>query len=230
MDSPILYVIAGPNGIGKTTSDYSLVPKSIPVINSDEIARELKNLGTVNVNTQEIANGEAVKLMEGYLSAKFSFGIETNLADVETWKSLVKIQESGYQLHVIYISTDNLNILNYRIQERFQLGGHFVRPDIVKERYLSGLSLLNHYSDRPDRLQLFDNTKTMALVAEIKKGKLLKLSVDRSEIPSWVTTHLLRIFSIEVTPELKERDLNSIEDVRNRYQESLRKAAQKKPS
>jgi predicted ABC-type ATPase len=39
---PTIYVIAGPNGIGKTTSTYDLIPQHIPIINSDEIAKEVK--------------------------------------------------------------------------------------------------------------------------------------------------------------------------------------------
>ncbi len=55
MDSqPVIYVIAGPNGIGKTTSDFDLVPGNIPVINSDEIAYQVKNSGLMNVNKQSI--------------------------------------------------------------------------------------------------------------------------------------------------------------------------------
>jgi len=41
MVPPVLFVIAGPNGIGKTSSDYDFVPNNVPVINSDEIAAEL---------------------------------------------------------------------------------------------------------------------------------------------------------------------------------------------
>ena len=40
---PTLYVIAGPNGIGKTTSSYDLFPANIPIVNSDEIAKEIRN-------------------------------------------------------------------------------------------------------------------------------------------------------------------------------------------
>jgi predicted ABC-type ATPase len=36
-----LYVIAGPNGIGKTTSTLSLIPSGVPIINSDEIAKQV---------------------------------------------------------------------------------------------------------------------------------------------------------------------------------------------
>jgi predicted ABC-type ATPase len=57
-----LYVIAGPNGIGKTSSTYNLVPASTPVINSDEIARQVKLSGIAdNINTQEYSNREATK-------------------------------------------------------------------------------------------------------------------------------------------------------------------------
>jgi predicted ABC-type ATPase len=49
MDAPILYVIAGPNGIGKTTSDFYFVPGNVPVINSDEIAAEIKRSGQLNI-------------------------------------------------------------------------------------------------------------------------------------------------------------------------------------
>ena len=81
MDFPILYVIAGPNGIGKTTSDFDFVPGNIPVINSDEIAAEIKKSGQSILNTQEVANGKASELMDSYLKQSASFGFETNLCD-----------------------------------------------------------------------------------------------------------------------------------------------------
>ena len=46
---PTLYIIAGPNGIGKTTSSYDLVPANTPIVNSDEIAKEIRNAGLINV-------------------------------------------------------------------------------------------------------------------------------------------------------------------------------------
>ena len=33
MSDLTLYVVAGPNGIGKTTSTYDLIPAGIPIIN-----------------------------------------------------------------------------------------------------------------------------------------------------------------------------------------------------
>jgi predicted ABC-type ATPase len=218
MDTPILYVIAGPNGIGKTTSDFDFVPIVTPVINSDEIAAMIKRSGEVsgNINTQEYPNAEALRLMDALLNIHSSFAIETNLSDVDTWKSLLEIQKKGYLLHVIYISTSELAVLNTRIEDRVKQGGHFVRPDIVEERYLAGLHLLNHYFDKPDKLQLFDNTVTMDLVAELSKGQVLHMSPN---VPVWVSQYLKQVFTAEVKLEQRARDLGSVDEVRRRYLE-----------
>ncbi len=57
-EKPILYILAGPNGIGKTTSFYDFVPQNIKFINADDLAKQFREtLGDINV--QEIANGEA---------------------------------------------------------------------------------------------------------------------------------------------------------------------------
>ena len=133
MEIKTLYVIAGPNGIGKTTCTYDLVPQGIPVINSDEIAKQVKLAGiATNINTQEYSNREASKLVSENIDRQISFGIETNLCDVETWKFLIGAQKIGYRLQLIFLSTGNIEILNKRIQERVQRGEHFDEHAIVK--------------------------------------------------------------------------------------------------
>lgn len=135
MDTPVLYIIAGPNGIGKTTSAFDIIPQSIPIINSDEIAKQVKTAELVTVNTQEYSNREAQLLVKQHLDKRKTFAIETNLADEETWKFLAAVQRTGYELHLAFLSTDDIRLLNNRIQERHLRCEHFVRPDIVEERY-----------------------------------------------------------------------------------------------
>jgi predicted ABC-type ATPase len=219
MTSSRLYVIAGPNGIGKTTSDFDFIPETVPIINSDEIAAEAKRAGLITGNTQEYANGEAVRLMNEYLNKRASFGFETNLSDLDTWKFLLKIQETGYLLHIIYVSTSSLETLNARINNRFREGGHYVRPDIVEERYVSGLRLLNHYFDKPDHLQLFDNSETMLLQIEMVNGKTTAC-VSFESLPNWIINNLPKVLGINSPAEAKERHLNSIEEVRKKYNET----------
>ena len=100
-------------------------------------------------------------------------------------------------------------------------------PDIVRERYLAGLNLLNHYFDKPDKLQLFDNSVTMELVAEISRGVVLHTT---PQMPDWVSQYLGPKFTKEIKTETKARDLNSIEEVRKRYLENKTKTAENKQS
>ncbi len=95
MDASILYVIAGPNGIGKTTSTFDLIPAGAPIINSDEIATAVRNSGIINpnTNTQEYSNREGIRLMNEHLQKHSSFAMETNLADLETWKFFWKLKK-----------------------------------------------------------------------------------------------------------------------------------------
>lgn len=211
---PILFVIAGPNGIGKTTSSYDLLPANTSIINSDEIAKEIRSTTISTINLQEYINQEAVRLMEELRSKQSSFAIETNLADVDTWKFVLNMQQTGYKLHVLFLSTNNLEILNSRIKERTLFGDHFVRPDIVEERYLSSLNLLNHYFEKADKLQLFDNSKSPELIAEITFGKI---DYQIKTLPDWVTKYLNKYFHPKSKTKKEFKDM-SIDEVRNIYQ------------
>lgn len=217
---PVLFVIAGPNGIGKTTSSYDLVPINTPIINSDEIAKEVRRAGLASANTQEYSNSEAIRLMEEHRLQHHSFAIETNLADAETWKFLLEVQKTGYDLHVIFMSADNLEMLNNRIRKRTLLGDHFVRPDIVEQRYVTGLKLLDHYFDRPNRLQLIDNSKDIQLLVEVSHGQVLH---HLESLPQWVTTYLGRHLQKQEKQETKIAELKDINEVRKRYQRSKQK-------
>lgn len=222
---PTLYVIAGPNGIGKTTSSYDFVPKNTPVINSDEIAKEARIAGLLSVNAQEYSNREAMRLMEEQREKRNSFAIETNLADLDTWKFLLEMQKTGYKLYLNYVSTDDIDMLNNRISERYKLGEHFVRPEIVSERYINGLNLLNHYFDRPDTLELFDNSKQMIRVAQVHQGQIIEMS---NVLPNWVTQYLGQHFQRQIQQQTKIRDLGNIDEVRKSYEQLKNKTDQLK--
>lgn len=218
---PTIFVIAGPNGIGKTTSFYDFLPKNIPVINSDEIAKEARAKELISSNTQEYSNREAARLIDDQINHRNTFAIETNLSDVETWKFLIKIRELGYELHVIYISTDQIDILNDRIKERVLLGEHYVRPDIVEQRYISGLKLLDHYFSYPDILKLFDNSSVMTQIGEFRRGEVVVRTERR---PKWVEQYLGKHLEPKSESDVPAKDLSDIDAVRRAYRSSKGKS------
>ena len=169
----------------------------------------------VNINTQEYCNREAIRLMNEYLQKHSSFAIETNLADLETWKFLLETQKTGYNINLVYLSTDSLDVLNSRIEQRTLAGEHYIRPDIVQERYINSLHLLHHYFTKPNAIQLFDNSKSLTLIAELKDGHILKLSPS---LPFWVDHYLGDDLNQQIKQDKKQvQDMDSIEEVRKSY-------------
>lgn len=65
-ENPTLYIIAGANGVGKTTSFYDLFLIKCPFINADEISKKLRESTNDGRNIQEIANREAIHQMNIY--------------------------------------------------------------------------------------------------------------------------------------------------------------------
>lgn len=217
MNDSVLYVLAGPNGIGKTTSSFSVLPQNLPIISSDEIAKQVQAAGIVSVSTQEYSNREAQKLVQHHLEARKSFGIETNLSDEETWKFLKGTKASGYKVHLAFLCTDDIDILHNRIAERARRGEHFVRPDIVEERYYTSLKLLNHYLPLPDVVHLIDNSRLLLPVASKVDDNYRVLQAPS---PAWFTQHLAAHFSAAEKPAVVQ-NLETVEAVRKRYREGM---------
>jgi predicted ABC-type ATPase len=148
---PELHVVAGPNGIGKTTIFKDLVPKGLEYLNADLIAKTIREKASGR-NAQDIANQEAGKIFYQKANMQESFAIETNLWDVDTYKSFQDLQNKGYQIYIYFLSTDNVNICLERVNLRVKQGGHFVHPEVIQQRYTTGLALLKHYKNFPDVL------------------------------------------------------------------------------
>jgi predicted ABC-type ATPase len=206
---PELHVVAGPNGAGKTTSFRRIVPKGLDYVNADLIARDIKDKAG-GLNIQDIANGEAAKIFYEKVAARQSFSIETNLTDVETYKSFQGLQGLGYQIFIYFLSVDDVDICIDRVKMRVRQGGHHVSPDIIKQRYTTGLALLKHYKEFPDTLILLDNHEGLiATQAELRKGVI---HYRASPCKQWAQTVIEKGQAID-TPSKDE----SAEDVKRRY-------------
>jgi predicted ABC-type ATPase len=108
---PELHVLAGPNGVGKTTGYDFIVPKGLGYINADLIAKEIRDKAG-GLNTQDIANGEATKIFFKRIAARESFAFETNLADLDTYKTLQAVQTSGYKVVSIFYAWMRLTLVS----------------------------------------------------------------------------------------------------------------------
>lgn len=114
---PNLIIIAGANGSGKSTLTRGIFQNSnLPIIDPDAIAREINPLSLESVAMA--AGRQAVNRINNYLNNNQSFGAETTLSGNNYLKIMEKAKKKGFEVSLIYIGVDNVNININRVQLR----------------------------------------------------------------------------------------------------------------
>lgn len=181
MATPILYIIAGCNGAGKTTASLSVLPEVLDCrefVNADEIAKGLSPF-----KPEEVAI-EAGKLMlqriDLLLDKSATFAIETTLA-TKSYKHLVKrAKASGYRVILLFFWLSSPEMAEMRVTQRVASGGHNIPKDIIHRRYWAGLqNLFEIFVPIVDLWSVYDNNaSTQAVVKNgiiVNKEKLNKI-------------------------------------------------------
>lgn len=81
---PFFYVVAGPNGVGKSTTAFRYLPSGVELINSDDIARQFRLEQVHQEVVQRLTNDESVRRIQQHLRKREAFAVETNLHEEET--------------------------------------------------------------------------------------------------------------------------------------------------
>src|SRR5579884_2008444 len=119
-----LYVIAGPNGTGKTTFANKFLPKyaNCPnFINADVIAESL-SLPSPDMAARRagrIVLAEIVRLAH----SRVPFAFETTLSGRSYLRLIGRLKEQGYRVHLFFLWVDSIEMTLSRIRERVLKGG-----------------------------------------------------------------------------------------------------------
>jgi len=133
---PTLYVIAGPNGVGKTTFADEYLPdeiRQLEFINADLIAR---GLSTYDPDAVAIQAGKiALKRIEELIAQKVSFTWETTMSGRTAVLWLRGAREAGYILRTYFLWVRNPQTTITRIRQQVTEGGHNIAEEVSRRRF-----------------------------------------------------------------------------------------------
>ncbi|MBM2815437.1 MAG: ATPase [Ignavibacteria bacterium] len=158
---PVLIVIAGTNGAGKTSITSKILQhkwvEGCTYINPDIIAQELFG----DWNSQEAVMKAIVyssDLREKCLKEKKNFIFETVLSSIDKIDFIKKAKIEGYFIRLFFVGTNHPSINANRITRRVMQGGHDVPISKIISRYSKSIANCVIISKSVDRLYIYDNS------------------------------------------------------------------------
>ena len=197
MRRPVLYVLAGVNGAGKSSIGGQLLhAQGVPWFNPDTFARELRaelHCPQEDVNSQ--AWHEGMRRLAIALDTGTSFAFETTLAG-RTVPARIHDAAATHDIFVWFAGLDRPERHIARVALRVAAGGHDIPEATIRARYPAALANLIALMPVVTHLQVYDNSHDVArgkpipdpvLVLEVGHGTVTfpKSKAALARTPEW---------------------------------------------
>ncbi len=165
MKKPVLIIIAGPNGSGKTSITSKILQhewvESCVYINPDNIAND--KFGDWNSKEAVLdAAKYSTQIREECIEKGEGLIFETVLSADDKIDFIFRAKQKGYFIRLFFVGTESPTINASRIAQRVMEGGHDVPISKIISRYGKSISNCCIASSIVDRAYIYDNSVDFA--------------------------------------------------------------------
>lgn len=162
-ERPIFWIVAGPNGCGKSTfynrTDIEGWGGSVWIINPDLLTAKIVESECADLETANLTAVQRIeKWLETSIDAYQTIGVETVLSSGKYRRLVERAHERGFEVRMIYVVLTSLELQLRRIRRRVAEGGHDVPAEKVASRRARSFEQLAWFAQRVDRCWIFDNS------------------------------------------------------------------------
>ncbi len=215
MTRPVLYVLAGVNGAGKSSIGGRLLEHDgLTWFNPDAFAREFKALtGCDQAAANAQAWQEGIRRLDDAVAKGLNYAFETTLGGKTVTAKLLDATKS-HDVLVWFCGLSSPELHIARVKARVAAGGHPIPDEKIQERYplaqLNVIKLMPHVA----YIQVYDNSTEAAadgtvpdplLVLQMKNGRVISPAPDDlkalQNAPEWTRPVLEAALRSERTRE-----------------------------
>ena len=165
---PVLIVLAGTAGAGKTTFYESKLKTVFPLLLKAS-ASPMEQAETDKERSRLMKEGQSFVYQEATIDSQM----------------IREARTAGFDVKIFYVGTEDPNLNMGRVLLRVNNGGAFAPLARISDDYAQGLKQLSEAKKSADDLMLFDNTtngRGHRLVVHFQGGELMKLA---RSVPKW---------------------------------------------
>jgi predicted ABC-type ATPase len=159
--APIIYVLAGVNGAGKSSIGGAAIRAAgADYYNPDEVARSLRerNPSLAPAEANAAAWREGVRLLSRAIVKRLDFAFETTLGGNTIRALLAQATEKGFELRIWFVGLTTPELHIERVRSRAAHGGHDIPEADIRRRFddsrINLIGLLPVLAE----LRLYDNS------------------------------------------------------------------------
>jgi predicted ABC-type ATPase len=208
---PAIFVLAGPNGGGKSSIGGTMIRSlGADYFNPDEATRQLAEANP-HLSLEDV-NAIAWKIGYDRLSAAIDtrsvFAFETMLGGSSITKLLLTAPANGVALHIWYVALDSVETHIARVRARVAAGGHDIPEAKIRARYDSSRLNLVRLLSAASSVRVFDNSvpadshgiPSPVLLLEMLEGRITQ-AINLALVPAWAKPILFEAMRVDGSRE-----------------------------
>jgi predicted ABC-type ATPase len=183
-----LWIIAGPNGCGKSTAyGHGAIhgfDGSVWIINPDLLTARLQQSEQLALRD---ANLQAVQRIERWLEHSIdvyqTIGVETVLSTDKYRRLVHAAKQRGFEIRLIYVIVDRVELQLERIRYRVEKGGHDVPEPKVRDRRKRSLAQLEWFFWEADEAWIIDNSSAESRIVASWNAASSSVELSQDVLP-----------------------------------------------
>lgn len=197
MPRPVLFVLAGVNGAGKSSVGGRLLAQAgLPWFDPDAFARELRaETGIGQTAANAVAWQEGMRRLDEAIAHRTNHAFETTLGG-RTVPAKIREAARSHDVMVWFCGLSSPEQHLERVKARVAAGGHDIPAEKIRERFTASRENLIVLMPYITHLAVYDNSADVGagelipdpvLVAEMESGKLVwpRSLKDLARTPEW---------------------------------------------
>lgn len=198
---PVLYIITGSNGAGKSSVGPEYVPQhlSASIFDGDKLFMQkqrdyyesgVKSYKECKKLAFEFVGETFEQLVENALQGSTDFAYEGHFTNDATWDIPRRFKDAGFEIHLIFFGLTDTSSSEMRVVARSKEGGHYVDPRTLADNFYGNLQKMDVYWTMFDSVMIVDTSSTEHIVLATLMNGTKHESLAIVELPDWFTVNL----------------------------------------